>query len=289
MSRQRNITLYLTGDFDSAEFTHSIGSLPAGIDARYFVTASVAIDSASSSPAETFPQPNVIVVAQQRPGAVRAGDIERLHTAFPLAQLIVLLGAWCEGEMRTGRPLAGVTRVFWHAFPAAIARLTEQLRGGRSSVSAFPRIAGAQERVLREMPPEHVPPAQRHGVLLVRSSDLATFESLAHVFERRGYACAWLDPRQPVRYRKCHAILWDASRLDPPEWHLLTEVRNHFATAPMLLLTGFPRREDMEAADALGVGRMLAKPFLVEDLLAAVDQVAGISQQPLTAARAVAG
>ena len=57
-------------------------------------------------------EPDVMVVAQSRPGQFAAQDLEQLLGLAPLARLVALLGSWCEGETRTGHPWPGVMRLF---------------------------------------------------------------------------------------------------------------------------------------------------------------------------------
>ena len=51
--------------------------------------------------------PELIVMAQSRPGVFSAQWIERLRRSAPLAGVVALLGTWCEGETRSGRPAPG--------------------------------------------------------------------------------------------------------------------------------------------------------------------------------------
>ena len=44
-------------------------------------------------------------------------DVEQLRRRVPLAGMVSLLGSWCEGETRTGRPVKGVLRTYWYDFP----------------------------------------------------------------------------------------------------------------------------------------------------------------------------
>lgn len=62
--------------------------------------------------------PELIVLAQSRPGVIRLREIERLRRSAPLSGEVSLLGSWCEGETRTGKPAAGVRRLYWYEFPS---------------------------------------------------------------------------------------------------------------------------------------------------------------------------
>src|SRR5262245_27178576 len=62
--------------------------------------------------------PELIVVAQSRPGTFALDRVVSLRQRAPLAGVVGLLGSWCEGETRTGRTWPGVERLYWYEFPA---------------------------------------------------------------------------------------------------------------------------------------------------------------------------
>ncbi|MFM7073296.1 MAG: hypothetical protein ACKO38_16030, partial [Planctomycetota bacterium] len=57
---------------------------------------------------ESARHPELIVGFQNRPGQWREEELHVLAGRWPLAVMVSLLGSWCEGEPRTGRPLPGV-------------------------------------------------------------------------------------------------------------------------------------------------------------------------------------
>jgi hypothetical protein len=63
--------------------------------------------------------PELVVGLQNRPGQWREEELDGASRLWPLAVTVALLGSWCEGEPRTGRPLPGVARVPWHQREAA--------------------------------------------------------------------------------------------------------------------------------------------------------------------------
>src|SRR5262245_28822602 len=62
--------------------------------------------------------PEVVIVSQSRPDAVCRQPTVQFRRAMPLAGIVTLLGSWCEGEARTGRPWPSVHRLYWYDFPA---------------------------------------------------------------------------------------------------------------------------------------------------------------------------
>ena len=47
---------------------------------------------------------DLVVLAQSRRDQFLEADVERLLTNFPSVPIVGLLGSWCEGESRSGRP-----------------------------------------------------------------------------------------------------------------------------------------------------------------------------------------
>jgi hypothetical protein len=89
--------VWLIGDVEHADFAEAVALLRATADMGTGL-------------------PELIVVAQSRPGAVGPGVFERLRRSAPMAGIVSLVGSWCEGEMRTGRPAVGVPRLYWYEF-----------------------------------------------------------------------------------------------------------------------------------------------------------------------------
>ena len=107
--------------------------------------------------AEGLPAPHGIVLAQAYPGQFSPVAIDRLRNLAPLARLIAILGSWCEGEPRSGHPLPGVIRIYWHQaaerirrefprwFEAARFRVAAAgHRDGRRTAAGLGRCAAAQ-------------------------------------------------------------------------------------------------------------------------------------------------
>src|SRR4051812_25178310 len=102
MTVPRNIpAVQLIGEVDHPDFREAVGLLRSN--------AQFALADAS---------PELIVVAQTRPDLICSDELNQLRRATPLARIVALLGSWCEGETRTGRPCPGVRRLYWYEFPA---------------------------------------------------------------------------------------------------------------------------------------------------------------------------
>src|SRR5687768_7503620 len=103
-------TLVAAGPWHNAEFE----SVRAWIDANQQWPTVNTLSDAIEFAANADKPPELILLAQSHPGSDDQAHVERLHRVAPLTRLIVVAGSWCEGELRTGRPLAGVIRLYWY-------------------------------------------------------------------------------------------------------------------------------------------------------------------------------
>ncbi|MGL4943250.1 MAG: hypothetical protein ACRC46_08660 [Thermoguttaceae bacterium] len=97
---------------------------------------------------------DLVVVCQSFPGEFSPAFIDRVRAAMPLVPIVVVLGAWCEGEERTGSaPLRGVARITATQWPGWGQRELDTIRRGVCSRSMLPATSGDDERSLAETLP----------------------------------------------------------------------------------------------------------------------------------------
>lgn len=233
--------IWLMGDREHAEFAPAVAWL----------------ESAAVQDADF---PAAIVVCQSRPGAVAQDEIESLHHRAPLARLIVLTGTWCEGELRSGRPCQGVTRIPWQQWQV---RLPHEL----ALATYRPRTLTEVDRLLRTVTPALC--RRAGGLAAIATASRETFSTLADAAWAAGLRSVWQQPGAPPQSELADVLLVDgwgchAQTATPPA-----------AGPPSILLLDWPRAADLERAAGLGIGVVLAKPWLLTDLLAAIDLLAG--------------
>ena len=123
VSSAPRLSVLLIGDVESAEFRAALAGRDAegySVEAflknepRFEVQTAETIARALSGVASGEFVPDLIVLAQTRPGQFSADEVDRLRRATPSARLSGLLGSWCEGEARSGTPWPGVMRTYWH-------------------------------------------------------------------------------------------------------------------------------------------------------------------------------
>jgi hypothetical protein len=259
-SRRDQAVVQLVGDVEHPDFCDALALLRS--------TARVA-DAEGASP-------ELIVVTQSRPQTVRLADVERLRRRHPLAGIVALLGTWCEGETRTGRPWPGILRLYWYEFPAWFGRQLTLRAAGRcpewsqcdfgSLTSDFPPRRMNSLRIARTTP---------GGVVQLSAASRETADALSDVLASAGYATVWQRGADSGPFvRGAIAGVWDGGQLDEREEHELTMFcrrldRNH---APVIAILDFPRRDRAQRALQCGAAAVLGKPWRVDDLLGTIEQ-----------------
>jgi hypothetical protein len=207
--------------------------------------------------------PEVVVVAQSRPGAVGRQEWMRLRRIAPLAGFVSLLGSWCEGETRTGRPAAGVERLYWYEFPIWWRRQLALRAAG-----CCPEWARRDEdRMLRT---GHVLLNQRVAIAAERWDTAA---AIGDAVGEAGAKAVWVSgecaPPDGVT-----AGIWDGGQLGDSELTRLTAFCSQLAgrNAPAIALLDFPRRDRCEAAQRAGAAVVLGKPWPNADLVTTLRQ-----------------
>lgn len=213
--------------------------------------------------------PDAILFVQSRPGQIGPTEVERLHAAAPLSRLVMLVGSWCEGELRSGRPCSGVIRILWHQWQP---RLIPFLLSDSAPVPGWwrmPRTASLDEQFACTV---HSDWPRRQGLVAVHADSSHTFAALSEACQSGGYATVWYWSQESVAAAGVVAVLADGTSCDASGIRFLRQVVRRHRSAPVIALLDFVRRQDYEQAMSEGVFAVLAKPFLVYDLLWHLDR-----------------
>ncbi|HUE71049.1 MAG TPA: hypothetical protein VMP01_09185 [Pirellulaceae bacterium] len=197
--------------------------------------------------------PDAIVFCVARPGQISRAVVEDLHRAYPLSPLIALVGPWCEGEVRSGKPWPGVTRIYWHQWPA---RLPQELaRLTQPAAARMPRSATEVDAIVsRPAPPRAVRPALI-GVVSRRQTD---FEAIAQALDAGGHHPVWISAAELLPVLRLDGLIIDG------EEQLALD---RFGPIPQMVLANFPRPEELAALRTELRLAVLAKPYAIADLL----------------------
>jgi len=213
--------------------------------------------------------PDVIVLAQSHPGQLPEREIELLHAASPLSRLVALLGSWCEGETRSGRPWPGLHRVYWHQWIPRMSRELLDEDDSNHRLLPMPRTATANEQYERLA---KTASSQRQGLIAIHTHAFRMYEALSDACAQAGLATVWFPPSRPAHSSGAAVAIWEGVSADEQETGVLEELVEQHSPAPVIALLDFLRHEDIDRLMALGASRVLAKPFLLNDLLWQLEQ-----------------
>ena len=194
--------VWAVGPWDLGEFAVVRGEIEGSQQWRVLPRLSDAVEEIRA----TSVPPELVLLAQARPGVDEQVLVDRLLAAAPLVRVIVVAGSWCEGELRTGKPLVGVQRIYWHELPGWWRRGLVAWSAGLA-----PHWAGPIEPAA----PSPSTVGQVGGILVaIDAIDFATFEALEAALRPQGWACVW-TPRGARRLRTPRQACGTAGSLNP--------------------------------------------------------------------------
>ncbi|MEX0642433.1 MAG: hypothetical protein WD468_07015 [Pirellulales bacterium] len=241
----------LVGECDHPDFAEAIALVRAD--------AELALDAISRA------CPELIIVAQSRPGSIGSQSVEELRRAAPLAGVVGLLGSWCEGQARASRPTNDMLRLYWYQFATWWRRQLALRAAGHCPEWALPetisghlQLQGMQNSVLR------TPNRVSSGVISLSTPHWETADALADALQLAGLASVWEPPSRTAPV--VHGItagVWDGGQLDDGELKRLAAFCRRLArdSAPVIALLDFPRRDRCELARQAGTATVLGKPW----------------------------
>lgn len=117
------MNIWITGDWNHVDFAEIVAEL--GSQATFCAWDKI--------PEEMAPPPDLIVLAQARRHQFSPIDAQRLRARWPATPCVHLLSSWCEGEIRSGIPLEGWVRVYWHRWHNEFARFARERSAARTT------------------------------------------------------------------------------------------------------------------------------------------------------------
>lgn len=268
-----SVVVLFVGGCDHDEFRPALTTLGSQCRLAMRVDVATALDWLRASEQS----PALIVLAQARPGQIAAEDVDRLRAAAPLARFAALLGSWCEGETRTGKPWPGVVRVYWHQW-TRLAPEIAALQAGRASAWSLPATASDEERLLWSASQDDL---KQQGLAAIVSDDFALAHCLIDACRLRGLAAVWFSRERLGALQGADYLLWDVAS-DGEATDELERAAAAFPQSRIFVLANFPRGEDQRRWQSAGAEAVLAKPLLLADLFARLEKA---SPQDAPAAR----
>jgi hypothetical protein len=272
------IRVLLVGDFEGADFAGVLRRLTT--DAARAECQLSETSNCESARAEFRrlgengeAPPDVMLIAQHRPGELDVAAVDRLRRTAPLSAFVVVLGPWCEGEGRTGIPVPGVVRVTWHGFGPQWRRHVECWNADRCSPWQLPATMGDDERLLWGSHQRRLSCGESRSIAVVLGQSAGGCEPwLADLCRSLRWSLVSLEEGRTL----CDDALvgiWQTDRLDAVALSELAEFSARLRPAPVIVVSGFPRPEHLRQIETAGATSLLAKPLAIDDLLAEVNCV----------------
>jgi hypothetical protein len=261
-SNLRRPNVRLIGNADHPDFVESLSLL----------RATALFDEQAVTP------PELVIVAQSRPGDVTHREVKLIQQRFPLAGVVGLLGSWCEGETRTSNPLPGITRIFWYDFPLWWRRQLALRAAGLCPDSARPFQSDSPSRNPKSIHPALQVFRNCPGVVVLRTQYSSTAQVLSDVLTRAGFATVH-QPRGQLHpfVRGASAAIWEGAQLNDWEVADLSDFCRRLSrdATYVIALLDFPRRDRVARAHEAGAAVVLGKPWHNADLIGALQFACG--------------
>lgn len=248
----------LIGRFDVPEAEAVAAELPAivpGAQIYRFVTPTDAARFAGA-PAD------LVVVVQHRPAEFSRREAGTLLGAFPLARFVIGLGPWCASHGRSERLWPEAMTVPLRDVPSRLRREACRLSSGEPPL---PLTASREETILAvSAARETARPAPAAAVI---SSDRSYAAVLGDLLRQAGAVLVEGD--------RASVVCFDADPLHDDQLRRLSELRARRPAARVVAVTAFVEASEATRLRRAGADAVLAKPFFVGDLTAALEGMAG--------------
>ena len=268
--------VWFVGRDSHEEFAPALEWLQLHTDLVVFPTVDLALRPGTPD----RPQPAAMILGQSRRGEFSPDEQERLLRYAPLAETVVVLGSWCEGETRSGSPATGWQRVYWHQFvDRARVELLPGLsneQGSEQQACRLPRTVTENERGLarsRWRIPLGV------GCIAINTPSQVDYEAVAEACQAAGYDTIWCQQSDRSEIGAVRCVVWDRWGFENDDLAAWTEWRKEWKHLPTVATIGFPRKQDLQLVTSGTVEAIVGKPFVLAELLNALEKVVGRPQE----------
>lgn len=256
----------LSGDYWHADFKNLIASL--------FIPATLLpLESLQDCDMGRF---SLIVIAQSRSRQFDQSVIDDLVAREPLTPVVMLLGSWCEGERRSDQPVQGVKHVYWHQWQGQFTNFCQQMSDSGISLWHAPVTENAADKIVHRVADEPSIQSIDGVVVGISTSAKETFETLSHGITAIGGKSKWVERTSWINMSASVEIICiDADSVDETLTRRVRWMQNQAAHVPIVALLNFPRRQEIEALNQLGVASVISKPFDLSELKTALIAAIG--------------
>ncbi|MBL8829797.1 MAG: hypothetical protein JNM18_22650 [Planctomycetaceae bacterium] len=219
--------------------------------------------------AENVVQADLIVLAMDRPGEVASATVDELRRRCPTAGVVTIVGTWCEGETRTGRPVTGGMRLYELEAAVWLEQQLKRFATGQCPAWGRPAARSNEERWLETIDSR----ASELGLrLAVCSPSPRWLETLRDGLNALGHTTIGFLPDQIPWLGTIDGLVWDlpTALVDRRQ---LEQQRRMLPSVPTVALGDFVREQDLATWQNIDIHSVLSKPIRLETLSAAIHDL----------------
>ena len=277
-----NTRILVTGDYWHGDFKDLIAGGPAS-------TTLITLDKFLNLADPAVPVPpaiggdapfDLIAIAQSRQGQFDQALIDAVKAFAGVTPVVMMLGSWCEGELRSDTPVEGVTRVFWHQWKGRFRSFISHLADngvtqwhGPGTKTDVDHIATANAFDSAASP--------EHFCVGVSAWNVEAYDSLSAAMQSFGWKTRWVERTSESSLEGAiNAICIDANSLDENLERRISWLKEQAFDVPIVLSLNFPRNNEVLKLLRMGVSHIVSKPFELNDLRVAISQCIEAGSKP---------
>lgn len=275
-SELMNTRILVTGDYWHSDFKDLIAGGPASAT---LVTVDKFLHLADPDPAvsapvtirgeETF---DLVVIAQSRQGQFDQVLIDAVKAFAGATPVVMMLGSWCEGELRSDQPAEGVTRIFWHQWKGRFSTFMSHLANNGVTLWHGPETETDADRIADTNALDSKKSLE-HLCIGISAWNVEAYDSLSAAVQSFGWKTRWVERTNlPNLAGAINAVCIDANSLDDNLERRVAWLKEQVFDVPIVLSLNFPRNHEVAQLRGAGVSRVVSKPFELNDLRVAIVQ-----------------
>ncbi|MDO5554863.1 MAG: hypothetical protein Q4G68_13990 [Planctomycetia bacterium] len=273
------VNVYLCGNLKRSDFKSVVSCLKSEqASLQYNLRLGPRLDDFLAVPEKERASADMIFLLQETLDEYEIGTLVTIRREFPLAVIVVIMGALCEGASRTRPIVTGCIRFYWHEwasfgqsqFEAFIGRkngtflvpitgtVGDQLReaGKRRSGSLLSRIFSGKSPIHSKK--------QGTEVLIISTGDSTVAQM---VFDFANAACSRarrVSFEEVLNEKNAPArVIIDSDNLGDPDFFANVEqIARNFPLVPIDILAFSPRPHEVRRYILLNNCMVFPKPFL---------------------------
>ena len=264
----QNLKILLTGDYWHSDFQRLIGAAAVPITLQPLPHILAGSNRQSSDY-------GAVIIAQSRRGQFESEQLEQLISQFVNTPVIALCGSWCEGEPRSGTPVAGLVRVYWHSWLGQFDHFVAELKKQKIATWQLPKIASAADRIMHQSQNGVVGDLNSSAMVGISTHTRDHYLMMRDALTTSNYNSCWIEglDENDIQQASLDAICIEGNSLNPAMQERIVELQRNFPLVPMALVLNFPRSLEFSLARRMGISEIISKPFQLCDLNFAIERL----------------